>query len=447
VEAFLAIVLGSILIAETLARVGQRQTRLRAWREAAGTVGLAGVRVTNGLLEASLVGRVRGLRVVMQECNAGRHSAGTRLVVSGLGGGDLFLRSEDLRTALGKDLLGVEEIVTGAPEFDAQVYVQGTDPVVFAVLDAETRGHVARLLGGDLTVEGRPIPVRSCVAEGALRVEVPERGARGASLTDILRAVVSLAQRLVAPPDLGLRLARNLLRDPQPGFRLNTLVTLVREYPQHPATRRALLAARHDASAEVRLRAAMALGEKGRETLLALVATDATDDACAARAVAALGEHLPEPEAAKALRRAVDGNRAETAVACLEALGARGAFACEDAILAALRSPLDHVRTAAARALGHAGTVAAVRELRVAADSGPLEQRGAARQAIAAIQSRLPGASPGQLSLAEGEAGELSLAEAEAGTLSISGDEAGRLSLAESARERSSLAPRAKERA
>ena len=46
--------------------------------------------------------------------------------------------------------------------------------------------------------------------------------------------------------------------------------------------------------------------------------------------------------------------------------------------------------------------------------------RAAARQAIAEIQSRLEGASPGQLSLTEAEAGQLSLARDEAGQLSLS---------------------------
>jgi len=41
------------------------------------------------------------------------------------------------------------------------------------------------------------------------------------------------------------------------------------------------------------------------------------------------------------------------------------------------------------------------------------------RQAIAEIQSRLPGASPGQVSLAEGETGQLSLADDSAGRVSI----------------------------
>ena len=46
-------------------------------------------------------------------------------------------------------------------------------------------------------------------------------------------------------------------------------------------------------------------------------------------------------------------------------------------------------------------------------------------QAVAAIQSRLPGASPGQLSLAATDAGALSLAEDESGRLSLRDDDKG----------------------
>jgi hypothetical protein len=63
-----------------------------------------------------------------------------------------------------------------------------------------------------------------------------------------------------------------------------------------------------------------------------------------------------------------------------------------------------------------------VTALHEAMDRGALA-RGAGRQAIAEIQSRLAGAAPGQLSLAGGEAGALSLADGEPGRLSLAEDE------------------------
>jgi len=78
---------------------------------------------------------------------------------------------------------------------------------------------------------------------------------------------------------------------------------------------------------------------------------------------------------------------------------------------------------AAARALGRVGSAAAVAPLKEAeARRREPDLTRAARQAIAEIQARLPGASPGQLSLASGETGSLSLAEDERGRLSLKED-------------------------
>jgi HEAT repeat protein len=105
---------------------------------------------------------------------------------------------------------------------------------------------------------------------------------------------------------------------------------------------------------------------------------------------------------------------------CLDALGRVGRPQHEDLLLEALRSDELAVSVAAARALGRAGTVAAVPALREATSSGVRgEMRSAARQAIAEIQARLTGAEPGQLSLAGAEAGALSLAGGEPGRLSL----------------------------
>ena len=71
------------------------------------------------------------------------------------------------------------------------------------------------------------------------------------------------------------------------------------------------------------------------------------------------------------------------------------------------------VAPAVAEALGKVGTAAAVAPLRNMAGRFPFDLglRRASRQAIAEIQSRLTGATPGQLALADGGSGQLSLAE------------------------------------
>ena len=68
------------------------------------------------------------------------------------------------------------------------------------------------------------------------------------------------------------------------------------------------------------------------------------------------------------------------------------------------------VRIAVAHALGALGSVRAVPVLReLEADGGDVLR--AAREAVAAIQSRLGGASAGQLALAEPDGGHLALAD------------------------------------
>jgi hypothetical protein len=118
-----------------------------------------------------------------------------------------------------------------------------------------------------------------------------------------------------------------------------------------------------------------------------------------------------------ALRRALGaGVRRETTVACLTHLREHGSGASEAVAIEALRHGDAAVVAAAARALGRIGSVAAVGPLLEPAERG---QKALCRQAVAEIQSRLPGAGAGQLSISAGEAGALSLAEGDPGRLSL----------------------------
>jgi HEAT repeat protein len=307
--------------------------------------------------------------------------------------------------------------------------------------------------------------------DGVLRLDVPDafprpryRGDRGEPgeepgayvylsglqhLGEVLSQAVALGHRLATPENVPRRLAENLESEPVAGVRLQLLTTLAREFPDDAATREALLAAREDPDAEVRLRAGIALGPEGRDVLLAIAGGEGAPDETTERAVAALGVFLTAEAAQGILRNALRTRREATARACLgalgqrrgpgvvaalakvlavekpelaasaaEALGVTGDASAEPALLAALAGPHAPVRLAAARALGRAGTREAVAPLREA-EAGDAEMRRAARQSIALIQSRVAGAQPGQLSLAGGEAGQLSMAEGEAGRLSL----------------------------
>ena len=430
-EPLFALVVGGLVASVAyLVASERRRAHLRVWRAAAQRAGLTGVEeAEGGIFEgAFLYGSSGALWVRLEGYRRGRYERGTRIVVTGLGhgAGGLSLRREGLGTAIEKRFIGEREIEIGDPSFDDEYYVQGQAPLALAILEPETRQRLAGLLRGRVAVEGRePVEVGASLSDGVLEVRLKESGfsPNRERIPDVLPAVLDVARRLVAPPDVAGRIAENVRRETEAGARLRAVLMLSREFRQHPATRATLLAAREDASEEVRLRAAMALGEEGRETLIDLVGRAGTDDACAARAIGALGESLPEGLAQTTLRRALGGaGRPSTAQACLEALGRLGRPDAEGLLLQALRREEPPVSVAAARALGRAGTVTAVVPLREAAErSGDL--RRPARQAIAEIQARLAGAAPGQLSLAGGAAGALSIADGEPGRLTLADEE------------------------
>jgi HEAT repeat protein len=408
----------------------RRRAHLRVWRRAASRARLTEVRVEDGsLFEGEhLLGRSGDLQVRLGRYKRGDTEEGTKIVVSdpGRAASGLSLRREDFSTTLGKRVMGEREIEVGDPAFDEEYYVQGEAPLALALLDAGTRRRLAVLLRGSVPVTGRkPVVVDASLSDGVLEVRVKESGfsTNRERVPEVLAHVLEVARQLVAPRDVAARIASNLRTEAEAGVRLRAVQMLAREFPGHPATREALLAACEDASDEVRLYAALALGEEGRETLLGLVESAQTGDPCAARAIAALGERLPAERVEAALRRALRGAvRPQMAQACLEALGRLGRPEPESLLLQALASEDRAVSVAAARALGRAGTVAAVAALREAAGRGG-DLRGACRQAIAEIQARATGAEPGQLSLAGVEAGALSLADGEPGRLSLPEEE------------------------
>jgi HEAT repeat protein len=473
-DPFLALVvavLGASVLARLLWSVGgdAEDERLAAWRAAALAAELTDVEWSRETLGGS-----SGPLYVRFSAYADRDTRGTRITVSGPGlPEDLTVRPEGLATAL-RSARGAREIEIGHDAFDAAAWVQGSPAVVRAVLDAEARGAIRALFEGRLERKGRsPFWATGRIEEGVLRVDVPEmkpptRGQESPSadgiapavgsdyvgrperLPEVLEEVVALARRLAPPSDVARRLADNLKTEPVAGVRRQCLTALAREFPDHPAAREALLAAREDPDAEVRLRAGIALGPEGRETLLGVAGGEGAEDETTERAVAALGGHLTIGQAEAILRNALRTRREATARACLltlgrrggaevvgtlakvlavekpglaaaaaDALGSTGDASAERSVLAALQSPHTAVRVAAARALGRVGTVAAVEPLKEA-ESRDGATRAAARQAIAEIQARARGAAPGQLSLAGGEAGQLSMAGEEQGRLSLS---------------------------
>jgi hypothetical protein len=427
-----------------------RAAQLRLWTSVADRLGLSDVHPElPPFAEPVLTGRSDRRRVRITRVQRGKGAYATVVTIDGNSGVSLtFERKEDLLT---RPLLGrrEREIDLGDESFDARVEVHGAPERVRALLDVGTRGIVLRMLDGLLAVPGqRGVPIRgfATLVDGHLCVELAEQPEPPThrELHDAVAAQLALADRFQQPTDVAARLAANLEQEPLWQVRLQGLQLLATSYPTRPSTLAALRHALADERQEVVLEAAIGLGEEGRPALLELAGREQVSDATASHALDALGEAVPVAAAMAILHQALRARRLQTADACIHALGraggaeagellvkvlvresgrlavsAAGALratvtaAAEDALLAALARGERDLTLAAIQTLGHVGSARAVIAIQevVASGDADAELRRAARQAVAEIQSRLPGASPGQLSIAEGEAGQLSLAD------------------------------------
>jgi hypothetical protein len=433
----LLLVAGVVLLllnARGIMRTSRHQLSL--WRAVAGSAGLSQIQERQGGAHpAEITARAGPLRVSFTSYDHG--DGGTHMIVATswpapLAGFTLHPDRTDIDSPAKR-----AEIVIGDEAFDEAFLVGGPSTAVRAWLDAETRRCLLELQEkGDTTV-----------ADGALHLEVARK--KNTALRQILDLQMEAAQRLARHQDIPRALADHVRHDPHHGVRLSCLLALTRELRGNRHTNAALRAACGDSHPEVRLHAALALGLEGQGTLFDL-AERLADDGCAARAIAALERKLDTPRVLAILERAIETRRLEAARACLErvgrtggadtvpklihvmasdealaadaarAIGAAGLPSGEEPLIAALSREHDLLRVAAAEALGHVGSAAAVVPLREAAERSPADKTlgRATRQAIAEIQARLTGATPGQVSLARDGAGQLSVA----------GDEAGRLS-------------------
>ena len=426
---------------------GMRKHQQERWQAFQDTVKLCGLRMVSiskpRATRLKLEAEAGPVTLRVEDIRDKKREYGIQVVVSfpgppGFAG--VRIRPEKYRPA------GVREIEIGDERFDSTFYVEGPSRLVSVLLDAETRRLLVRLSAeGPLTIAG-----------GEASVKTSDQG-----VATLLPLLLDLARRLSVNVDVAQRLAENARQDSVAGVRLHNLLVLVREFPNDPETVETLRAACSDPSPQVRLRAGMLLlGTEGRSTL-AEVAESLEDDAISAQAVAHLGRDLPFDRTCALLTQALRRRHLQTVRACLEALGQSGDEGAVDALAKVLaieqgelaaaaalalgataspaaeppllealrRSEKGDLQIAAAQALGRAGTAAAVLPLKDAAEEGTGDLRRAARQAIAEIQSRLQGASPGQLSIAGADAGQLSLAHDEAGQLSLAADPAGQLSL------------------
>lgn len=438
------------------------RSRRRVWSEVGRSLGLTESAATSS--GSSLL-----IRLIMA---SGEHrvsfvdaTGGTRIAIesteTALAG--IELRPEDFETAREKHG-GGREIETGDPAFDDVFYIGGSPADVHAGLDAGLR---QRLLA--LHEELKDVAsIR--IARGRLCADVPQKPYEDSrpTLTAVLKRLLETAQQLPERVDVVERLALHARREREPAVRLNNLQLLIREFPARALTRNALQAACEDPSAAVRVHAACALGDERRDVLFAIAEDESADDLSAATAVDALGDRLAPPRALAVLEGVLRTRRFATARSCIErlrraafreavpcltrataldheiavdavlALVAAGGASVEPFLIKILKRDASPLRVAAAEALATAGTAEAVVALQEAAewDVTDTELVRAARQAIVAIQERLVGASPGQLSMAADHAGQLSLPAAQDGSVSLSSAEVAPVPSAKKRRQR-----------
>jgi hypothetical protein len=377
-----------------------------SWRPAAEANGLTDIRGLSVLgITEHVMGWKGSLHVLIEAVPRGAGPGRMRITVSGVARG-LSLRTEGLATRVQKRFGLDRDIQTGDVGFDADFMIVGDGAVAHAVLDADTRGALRRLFGAQDS---------STLAAGTLSVDF----ARTTLDAKDLEQMLALAQGLVEPDDVGARIARNALEDRVDGVRRRCLLALLEGYGGHAATRDAVRRARADASEDVRLEAALASGEEALPVLRAL-ALSGESEACAARAIRALGSRLEAAEARRLLERGLARRRLAVTIACIEVLGepGRGSAEVEKLLIGRCLGDADQgVRSAAAVALGRTGTVAAVLPLQAAAGETGGALGRAMRDAAREIQSRLLGAERGQLTVSSAEGGTVTLA-AEGGELS-----------------------------
>jgi len=330
-----------------------------------------------------------------------------------------LIRGVDARISLGTTGPTTGDVEVGHLGFDQQFSVQGATALVRARLDGPTRDALLELARRALR-EGQ-----LTVADGQLRAVVPpgQRVSLSDPMDETVPLLAQVAHRLADPIDEIAELAKNVRQDPVSGVRLLCLRTLLREYPKHGSVGPLLREATQDAEAEVRLEAGTALGLEGVAALNALVADPSVEDDLAARAAASLGPRMDAGVARATLRREMAASSARrrpaVARACTAALGLHGDPQDEPLLLALGTEAQDYaLRLAAVRALGQVGSANAVPSLADLASAGSADLRRAGREAIATIQARLRGATPGQLSLDAGGAGQIALADDAAGRLS-----------------------------
>ena len=329
------------------------------WRRAACQVGLENVRekAAPSTAQSELSGYADELRVRLSHSKRG-----TRIAVDG--------DSRIARRAGMWGELGVLQVTrlsgSGGPDLgglhtDLRAQKAGAEVALLPLLDEKTRLAVANVAG-----------LQARFVDGAAEFEVAD-GAGTEGLVLAIKAALNIVRSLPSPEDAVAGMAAIARSDPSPELRRHYVTCLARYHPHHPQAREALREALQSADARTRIETARALGAR---LMRALVETTG------------IADPLAEPS-----------------------------------LVAALTSDDPDISIFAAETLGRIGTTEAIAPLHAAMlnSAKRFVFQSTAAKAIAAIQARATNASPGQLSLAEGEGGRVALASDDrAGAVAIS---------------------------
>jgi HEAT repeats len=338
-----------------------------------------------------------------------RRRRGTQVTIQGVAP-DVTIAPVDVFGRVAQ-VLGSTGATTGDPALDARVVVYGSVATTRALLDAATRARLQALFAR--FAAGR-------IDRGVLSFESAEALGVPDSLDAVtLHRALDLAHALETPESAAARLAAIVREDPLAQVRALALQALCEPRADHPLAQEALQQASRDPDPSVRLQAARALGPRGETVLQALASDAEAPDVVSAEAIDVLGTALALEDARAVLLRAIASGRGCTARSALRRCIAGGA--AEVPVLSAALAAESMVAEEAAHALGRLAGADAVAALHEAEARGG-DVRRAAREAIAAIRSRLTGATPGQISLASGDAGQISVVDGAGGRVSIDPD-------------------------
>jgi len=371
----------------------RKHARIAAWRAIAQEFGFK--MNTNEFMH----GPVDGFDVTADIYVVGsgkNRSTYTRVRVEGGMTKELALGSEGfLSTLLGSD------IRTGDTRFDEAVKVQGSEALAMALLDADTREVVSQAVAR-----------RWEFGSGTWTYKIS--GSKGADVRDQIVIGLDLARLFRdGQAKVAQRLAERVASDRSAPVRKRALELLLAQFAKAPETREALRAATGDHSDPVVLLAARALSDVD---LLGLLADRSTSEAelrvDALEAMVSLDPRHAASQRVVASWAELDWVQHRTLLlAAVRALATVPHPTAEAVLLRTLAIDDDDLKFESIVALGRIGTIEAVPALAPHRDKLlAFRLKGAAKDAILAIQARATGADAGALALAQ-EGGNLALTQ------------------------------------